>query len=681
MTSQPTPRLEALEARVVPAVVYVDDSLVITTDQGPAGLSAGDTVTFNQGDPGEVAGLIFGQTAFDGLASAVNAAQANDTLLLASGTYSVAPGLVIDKSLSIQGLDLAATRIVPTADTGVEGATRALIRVAPAINFNVLRLTIDGTSSIRTVAEAIRFDGGNGTIQGVSFENIGVNSTLSPNDGIAIAAQNGEVFVRDSRFTDVGRTGVLASGPAMRLGYESNVSTGSGGGNRVQIGVEVSAGATAIISGSRFTLFQGASLPTAAVFVDSTAAPNSTLMLIGNELEQNVVALRIGSIPTDSSRVGVRLNNFVGNTTAVTSSAAPVDAGNNYWGSATGPRSPSNPGGVGDVIDARTTFAPFNTQRLKRAVGSTPDEYLARARTPLAVAAGQGGSPIVAVYDADGNQTQAITAYDPRYLGGVNVALGDINGDGIADIVTGAASGVPHVKVFDGGTGREIASFFAFDPASGVGVTVAVGDVDGDGFNDIILGAGAGGLPIVRVFQGATGLYSRAFLAFDAGFRGGVSVATADLEQSGRDLILASPLRGGVPVVRKFDVSGEVRALADLLAFDASFLGGVSIASGDIDGDGIPDLIAATSGNGVSQIRVLSGRDGGGLRDLFAGETRSRGGARASAQSVSFTAAEILVYAAPERAGTRVVLQRLDGNGVLRALTPFDKFAGPLDVA
>ena len=85
------------------------------------------------------------------------------------------------------------------------------------------------------------------------------------------------------------------------------------------------------------------------------------------------------------------------------------------------------------------------------------------------------------------------TAY-PGFTGGVFVAAGDVTGDGYADIVTGAgAGGGPHVQVFDGRTGAETLSFFAFAPSFTGGVRVAAGDVNGDGHAEIIVGAGPGG--------------------------------------------------------------------------------------------------------------------------------------------------------------------------------------------
>jgi VCBS repeat-containing protein len=116
-------------------------------------------------------------------------------------------------------------------------------------------------------------------------------------------------------------------------------------------------------------------------------------------------------------------------------------------------------------------------------------------------------------------------AYDPLFAGGVHVAAGDVNGDGRADIVTGAgAGGGPHVKAFDGMTGVEIRSFFAYDPLFAGGVQVGAGDVNGDGRADIVTGAGPGGGPHVKVFDGVTGGLLMSFFAYDPAFLGGVFV-------------------------------------------------------------------------------------------------------------------------------------------------------------
>src|SRR5207253_2172868 len=133
-------------------------------------------------------------------------------------------------------------------------------------------------------------------------------------------------------------------------------------------------------------------------------------------------------------------------------------------------------------------------------------------------------------------------AYSSGFTGGVRVAAGDVNGDGLMDVIVGTGpGGGPNVKVFDGKDGALIRSFFAYDPGFAGGVFVAAGDVNGDGKADIITGADSGGSPHVRVFDGGNGSELRSFLAFDAAFTGGVRVAAGDVNGDGKaDIITGS---------------------------------------------------------------------------------------------------------------------------------------------
>ena len=63
----------------------------------------------------------------------------------------------------------------------------------------------------------------------------------------------------------------------------------------------------------------------------------------------------------------------------------------------------------------------------------------------------------------------------------------------------------PHVGVVDGGTGQGLYSFYAYLPGFKGGVNVGAADVDGDGKADILTGAAPGADPHVKVFSGADG--------------------------------------------------------------------------------------------------------------------------------------------------------------------------------
>src|SRR5207253_1004299 len=113
-------------------------------------------------------------------------------------------------------------------------------------------------------------------------------------------------------------------------------------------------------------------------------------------------------------------------------------------------------------------------------------------------------------------------AFDPAFTGGVYVAAGDVNNDGFADIIVGAdGGGGPNVVVHSGKDGALLLSFFPFDPRFTGGVRVAAGDVDGDGRAEVVCGAGPGGGPEVAVVD-FSGAMLNGYFAYDPRFTVGV---------------------------------------------------------------------------------------------------------------------------------------------------------------
>ncbi|MEO2089615.1 MAG: VCBS repeat-containing protein, partial [Gemmataceae bacterium] len=224
-----------------------------------------------------------------------------------------------------------------------------------------------------------------------------------------------------------------------------------------------------------------------------------------------------------------------------------------------------------------------------------------RPAPPMYAGSGPGSSPQVRRFDTNANLTAAFVPFDPAFTGGVRVAKADFNRDGVPDMVAAAGpGGGPHVRVLDGATGVELLSLFAFDPGFRGGVSVAAGDISGDGVADLICGAGPGGGPYVRVLDGVTGAEIRSFFAYAPGFRGGVSVGYANgwteypnFDFGQRDALAAEVVYtrgrivtgagpGGGPHVRVFDAAtGEERRT--FYAFDPGFRGGVSVAAGDVN--------------------------------------------------------------------------------------------------
>jgi hypothetical protein len=159
---------------------------------------------------------------------------------------------------------------------------------------------------------------------------------------------------------------------------------------------------------------------------------------------------------------------------------------------------------------------------------------------------------------------------------------------------TGVASGLPpRVNVYSLDTPtsyHQVASFLAYPAGFGGGVTVATADLNGDGVQDVVTGAGPGGGPAVEVWNGASLLKGqpalmRQFYAYDPHFTGGVFVAassTGYLTGSGFDAmflpaIVTAAGAGGGPHVRVFAYP-NLAIVRQFYAYDRHFTGGVRVA-------------------------------------------------------------------------------------------------------
>lgn len=156
----------------------------------------------------------------------------------------------------------------------------------------------------------------------------------------------------------------------------------------------------------------------------------------------------------------------------------------------------------------------------------------------IVTGAGQGGGPQVMVFNVDGKLVANFFAYNKDLRGGVNVAVGDVNGDGQPEIITGPGQGdLSRIKIFSL-SGKLQNSFLAYDNKFHGGVNVAVGDVNGDGQLEIITGPASNGSSEVKVFSPAGKLLGN-FLSYYGKSGGGIKVSATDINGDGQAEILA----------------------------------------------------------------------------------------------------------------------------------------------
>ena len=242
------------------------------------------------------------------------------------------------------------------------------------------------------------------------------------------------------------------------------------------------------------------------------------------------------------------------------------------------------------------------------------------------------------------------------YTGPIRTATGDFDGDGVKDIVaTAGPHTTPLVKIFNGRTGQEVRTFFSYEEAFRGGTFLATGDFDADGVDDLVVGADEGGGPRVRVFRSGNPAWvmSDFWGIEDSNFRGGVRVATGDINRDGRADLVVSAGPGGGPRIAVYEgygltVNRPGKFLGDFFAYAPTVNDGAYVAVGDYNGDGFAD-VAFGPGTAGAHLKVYNGRT-----------LVTQGSAAAEAAPLVNT---FLIEPGEYSSGLRVAMDDYDGDG------------------
>ncbi len=186
-------------------------------------------------------------------------------------------------------------------------------------------------------------------------------------------------------------------------------------------------------------------------------------------------------------------------------------------------------------------FAPYG-ENFTGGVNIAVDKIYKKDSKYYIVTGTQQYGPQIRIFNMKGKlKDPGCFPYAESFQGGVNVGVGDLNGDGRMEIISAAGyGGGPHIRILNNKCEVINPGFFAYDKSARFGVNIGVGDLDNDGKAEIVTGPGPGGAPHIRIFNKNGKIVNNGFYAYDQSDTSGVLVGITDIDQNGSQEIVTS---------------------------------------------------------------------------------------------------------------------------------------------
>ncbi len=234
----------------------------------------------------------------------------------------------------------------------------------------------------------------------------------------------------------------------------------------------------------------------------------------------------------------------------------------------------------------------------------------------------------VRIFNKDGSTARTgFFLFDPRFEGGATILKDDLDADGGLETIV-AQNG--RVKIIETDNSTR-ASFAPYGDAYHDKITIAAGDLDGNKYKEIVTGTGFGAGPHVLTWNMDGRLLHPGFFAFNYKLRGGVDVAIGDIDGDGKGEIITGVGRGERPLVRIYKNDSKRTLISEFEAYQSTFRGGINIEAGDVDGDGLAEIITGPNKGGGPHIRMFDGNGTAINKGFFAYESYKRDGVEVGA--------------------------------------------------
>jgi hypothetical protein len=209
---------------------------------------------------------------------------------------------------------------------------------------------------------------------------------------------------------------------------------------------------------------------------------------------------------------------------------------------------------------------------------------------------------VVQEFSADGAKVrQGYFTYAAGQPGGSNILIHDLDHDGTRETIS-ATRGRVTVTNFHGTTQ---ATFRPFGAGYVGDLSITTAQLQTTGPRVLLVAQRSGKNQRVRVYS-MNGVLQFSFKPFSVDVSGGLFVAAGDVNRDGRDELMVSAGAGWKPLVRVYDQRGK--SVSQFYAYGKGFRGGVRIAVGDLNNDGVAEIVTGAGPGGGPHVRIFNRR-------------------------------------------------------------------------
>lgn len=222
----------------------------------------------------------------------------------------------------------------------------------------------------------------------------------------------------------------------------------------------------------------------------------------------------------------------------------------------------------------------------------------------IITAPGKGSKPLIRIFSGLGKPVivaSGFLALDKKFQGGTNVVCGDVNGDGKNEILVSGSKGDGGSVMVYTESGKLQSKFSPFGVKYRSGITMAM--VKTSTATYLLAGTESGTTRAI-VVNGKGKTIVPQFAPLGSGFKGGVSVASGDTDGDHVSELTIAPLSSSVPVIKTFSMKGKL--LSSFLAYPRTYTGGVRVSVGDVNGDDIDDIVTVPAGSFTPSVRFFT---------------------------------------------------------------------------